>query len=428
MYSTATAKGPKAPLVALGVIQDFLKAQKIDTISLRKTLVACSELEYAYKLSSSPDYIELTTQHDPQEARQLLSDVLKKYKSSENQSGTITNQTLLEYFSCDHPPSTTSSLSVLSAFAEKSPKNAVPEQIAMIPFRRAIYQADFRGALDVMDHTCGKLSNYKRKVNAKIRKYGTIWAAGLGGTLFGAHSVLMSGLVGTWEFGTSIMICGMFGTYLSALSLFGTMAMANSKSGLGSVLEWVPGTSPLYRFRHSEQLRMATFVTELNRSLPENLGECSPQLLQDLSELNLKPVETDQEAYMKEYWARGGDGFEWTEPDQDPADLLWRDHMEATKQKRIGSAYSRKDSEGKLLSWVSEVEREKEGRSIPHASLMGVDELRGPEGMKSFEQELKEDMMQLKNEHRKQIGGSQSNEEENTSDKDNHKDNDKENK
>lgn len=102
--------------------------------------------------------------------------------------------------------------------------------------------------------------------------------------------------------------------------------------------------------------------------------------------------------------------------------------MEATKQKRIGSAYSRKDSEGKLLSWVSEVEREKEGRSIPHASLMGVDELRGPEGMKSFEQELKEDMMQLKNEHRKQIGGSQSTEEENTSDKDNHKDNDKENK
>lgn len=387
-YST----GHMAPQKTLNTIQEFLKGKSPTTESLRSALVACSTLEAAYKASALPNYSELPSQQDPQEAQKLLKDVLQVYRKSDAQ---ITNQSLLEYFSSDYPPSTSSGIRVLQEFAKKSAKNVVPELIAMIPFRRAIYRADFNGALDVMKLTCGEKSNYRTLINRKLAKYTGIWGIGMGATLSGVHYLLTSGLVGTWDPATSAMICVMFGTYLTALSVYGTLTLSNSKSGLGPVLEWVPGTSPLYRVRHGLQLKMATFATELNRSLPENLGECSPQLLQDLQKINLKPVETKDESQLKEYWARAGAGFEWAEPDQDPAQLLWMQHMDATRQQRLNSAYSRRDKEGKLLSWISEAEREKQGLSIPHASLLHVDELNSLDSMKTFEQELASDMKRI---------------------------------
>lgn len=392
MYRLARRYSVLAPQQALNTIEKFIENKHPTTESLRRALVACSTLEAAYEASASPGYTELPSQKNPQEAEKLLESVLKIYQNSDAQ---ITNQSLLEYFSSDYPPSTSSALQVLQEFTKKSTKNVVPELIAMISFRRAVYRADFVGALDVMRHTCGENSNYKFLINRKLAKYTGIWGLCMGSTLSGTYYLLVSGLMGAWDPATSAMICVMFGTYLTALSVYGTLTLSSSKSGLGPVLEWVPGTSLLYRIRHGLQLKMATFATELNRSLPENLGECSMQLLQDLQKINLKPVETKDESRLKEYWARAGSGFEWTEPDQDPAQLLWMQHMDATKQQRLDSAYSRRDSQGNLLSWISEAEREKQGLSIPHASLLHLEELNSQDSVKKFEQELAEDMKRI---------------------------------
>lgn len=402
--SSAGPAGPTGVQAAESIVQGFLKSPPT-TVSLRKALVACTDIEAAYRASARADYHELPGQRDVKEAEKLLTEVLSRYAAG---PAKITNQTLLEFLTHAHPPSTAAVLKVLRAFSADAKTNVVPEKLAMIPFRRAVYEADFRGALDVMEHTCGARSNYRTRMSRRLTRLGAGWSVTAGATLTGVYQALTSGYLGVWEPGTAGMICGMFGVYLAALTLYGSMTLAGSKSGLGLVLEWVPGTSPLYRYNHTEQLKMATFATELNRSLPENLGECSPQLLQDLQKINLKPVESQSEANLKEYWARGGDGFDWAEPDQDPALLLWAQHMEATRQRRIDSAYSRKDSEGKLLSWMSEVEKEKEGRSIPHASLLGVDEMRqelgSPNGRLSFEEELERDMRQIRNREYRQIG------------------------
>ena len=70
----------------------------------------------------------------------------------------------------------------------------------------------------------------------------------------------------------------------------------------------------------------------------------------------MAPKDNLNEIMLQAYWMTGGDGFEWVEPDQDPAEILWRQHLEQfnkaglneSKQKAIGWADDLIESEKKL--------------------------------------------------------------------------------
>lgn len=344
-----------------------------------ETLIACAKLENEYLTSSSVQSNQ--TQKPVEDARVLLQEALAKFKLSE--------PVLKAFFTAQPPPSATASLLAVKAFNKQNPTTALSETVAMIPFRRASYSCDFDSAFQILDVTTGRNSPYQTLANRRIYRYIAVWAAGMSGILYGFDWLLGSGMIGDWTENRG-MVVSMAATYLLAVSVYGTLARQNSKSGVGEVLRWSKGVFLTSRFKRARELKMAAEMAEMNRSLPENHGECAMKMLKELQRRQLETVESNDELLLKEYWARGGEGFEWVEPDQDPAWQVWRAKMERTKQQRLGSPYVRHDAQPKQLDWAERVANGQDDPvTIPHASLIDITKLSVEEKFALLDQELK---------------------------------------
>jgi hypothetical protein len=325
-----------------------------DEVTL-KALADCSKLEALYLTSSSFD--SPLTEKPSEEARILLKDVLEDSRVH------LTKSLLHSFFTLKPAPSTQSSIMALESFFKKNSREAIPESLAMIPFRRAAYNGEYEEAFKLIDLSVAG-PQFQNQITKRLRKYFGYWVGTVSSVLVGVETLLQSGLVGSWE--STGMVHGMVATYLSATTLFALLATSSKSSGSGETLEWIQGTTMSYRYRHGAELKMSSTLADLNRLLPENQNECSLAMSKELAKRSIRVVEMDQETMMKEYWARSGSGFEWIEPDQDPADLLWREKVNAEKAKRIGSPFSRAGSQE--YGWAEDTVP----RSLPHASLINT--------------------------------------------------------
>jgi hypothetical protein len=323
--------------------------------SIASVLSACSKLEAIFKESSSPS--SPLPETSVEEARQLLSTVL----SSNNVALSV--PVLKQYFTTAPFPSPAACVKVLQRYNKQPGAAYIPRNISIIPFRRAAYDADFENAFAIMDTAVGTSSLYHQYAQKLMKKYAFYWLAGTGTILTGLEVVLQSGLVGYWP--STTMVHMMVLTYLTSLSIYAFLSFAGRASGAGECLEWISGTVPTYRYKHAAEMKQASLLTLMNRELPENQGECSLHMLKELRVRSMQVMEAEKETMLKEYWARGGEGFEWVEPDQDPAEILWRHKMEIARAQRIGSPFTRKDTD--TSQWA---ERVAENRFIPHASLI----------------------------------------------------------
>lgn len=357
-------------------IKDHLAMPKID--DPLPALSACNQLESLYRQSANPD--SDLVEEDPKKALDLLKKVLEKSE--------LDQITLRRFFTLEPSPSSEASISVLEHFNKTNPNVPLSQTISMIPFRRATYNCDFDSALELMDLSTGLKSHYGTAGDKRLRKYALAWSVGVCGVLVGVNALLESGLVGQWDQNKN-MVLGMVFTYCVAVSIYAMMALSGPKGGAGQVLHWARGTPFGFRIKYTPEIQMASTIAEMNRSLPENHGECAPKLLEELKLRSMEPVESKAELDLKEYWARGGAGFEWVEPDQDPAEELWRQKMEREKAKRIGSPYVRRNERGEVHDWAQDVLNSEQNRTLPHASLIDISALSGPEKMAMLEEEMK---------------------------------------
>lgn len=333
-------------------IQEHIIASKepVTEETTISALVACSLLENQFRESSKPG--SPVTETPTEEARELLRSVLK----SENVH--ISENTVRRFVLSKPFPMSESSIEVIKRFNEQNPTKYLPLDTSFIPFRRAAYGARFDQGLKLIDITVGKESNWSQFATRETRKLVHYWAGSNIAVLTALESLFQSGLIGTWQ--NTGLILTMVATYISAVCVYAYIAFAGRSAGVGEVLEWMEGTTPSYKYRFAAEMKMSSILAAMNRSLPENANEVSLELLNELKQRQMKVIEDQQETFMKEYWARGGEGFEWVEPDQDPAELLWRQKMEAEKTQRIGAPYTRPASEPDPSTF----------NAMPHASLI----------------------------------------------------------
>lgn len=271
-------------------------------------------------------------------------------------------------------------IKVLQVFYERNPSSHIDKSIALIPFRHSIFNGDLKNSLKIIDLTTGH-PNYINYRNDQLKSgFSKLMLTAAGITLFskvGVQQIIDLGyLSSSWRHLGSIN--SMILTYLLNSSFFITIVKFGRtlKSSGGDFLTWQKGTFYNHWFKHSDEMLMCSKLMEADFKL-NNYTENSPELVEELcrEDINvsgggsvlkpgltrdghkvrlLAPKDNIEDLKLQAYWMSGGDGFEWVEPDQDPAELIWRKHLDKFNKPGLNTGDSTKK-----LKWAEELIDEK---------------------------------------------------------------------
>lgn len=299
---------------------------------------------------------------------QVIDEIFAKGSASFSQS--LLNTLLLHY------PTTPVALHLIKTYYEKNqPGTVVDKDVALVALRSALWNGDFSNAIKLTDITVGH-PLYISKQNQTLKKGFTQLVVSLAAitvmSKYGVDGLIDAGVLSDlWRHlsGLNLMIL----TYFLNLSFFLTVVKFGRQLALsgGDYLTWQKGTFYTHWFRHADEMLFCSKIVEADREL--NRGENTPQLMNELCRTDddifsnphtLKPGYTRDgnkirllaakdnldDLMMQAYWMLGGDGFEWVEPDQDPALLMWKQHLAKYNKAGVNDG-----DEYPLLRWAEEL-------------------------------------------------------------------------
>lgn len=256
-------------------------------------------------------------------------------------------------------------------------KTIINKLIALIPLRNALYNADFHRAIKISDVTVGHpnyISHQGAILKSGIIKLISTAAAVTIFTKFGVTSLIDAGVLpASWDHLGAIN--SILLTYIINSSFFVTIVKFGRQliSSGGDFLTWQRGTFYSHWFKHADEMLFNSKIVEADRDL--NNGESNqaitdeicrpaPEIRSNTDTLNpgydreghkirLMQLKDDLEKLkFQAYWMTGGDGFEWVEPDQDPAEIQWREHLEKYNKPALEKA------EKDALKWADDLIKE----------------------------------------------------------------------
>lgn len=362
------------PFLYTGTVADL--AQKIDlTIVTTGSPVAAEKVVEALKACRNLQ--QQVSEHDKfgrDESHEAIQQQIDLVLRNEN---VVFDAALLkQVFLLKFPQKTT--INIILRYYERNPDAYIDKETALIPFRDSLFNADLHSAITITDMTTGH-SNYTSHKNAVLRR-GTIKlaASAIGITLFsklGVQQVIEMGvLLPTWKHLGSLN--AMVLTYLLNSSFFVTVVKFGRQlsSAGGDYLTWQKGTFYTHWYRHADEMAMCAKIMEADVKLnggPENSAWLVEELCRKNDRLSdganlqpgftrdgqkirlLEPRDSIEDLKLQAYWMSGGDGFEWVEPDQDPAEILWKQHLEKLHAPAVQSG------ETKNLKWAEDLIEEK---------------------------------------------------------------------
>ena len=243
------------------------------------------------------------------------------------------------------------------------PKTIIDKLTALIPLRNALYNADFQRAIKISDVTVGHpnyVANQGNILKSGIIKLVSTAAAITVFTKFGVTSLIDAGVLpASWDHLGAIN--SILLTYIINSSFFVTIVKFGRQliSSGGDYLTWQRGTFYSHWFKHADEMLFNSKIVEADRDL--NNGESNPAITDEICrpapeirsnmdtlnpgydreghKIRLMQLKDDLEKLkFQAYWMTGGDGFEWVEPDQDPAEIQWREHLEKYNKPALDEA------------------------------------------------------------------------------------------
>ncbi|CCH45394.1 putative membrane protein [Wickerhamomyces ciferrii] len=269
------------------------------------------------------DVLNFNSKRNEVQVSKLIDDILSSPNFKINQ------ESLKEIMVLKPPASHI--IKIINVYYAKNPEAHIPRSTAMLPVRHLLWDGDIESATKVVELTTGspQFIAYKRQKQAHtLMKY----FAGLGGLVgtvdIGFRSAGLEPMVGVYA---------MIVTYVLNMTLFATLSFSDKITGQSPLIQFQKGVSQIYRSRHSDELEMLTRVAEVDSKLNGVEGFLSANFVHKLDSKDLEPVEPESEIMMQEYWLSGGDNFEWSEPDQDPADIIWEKRINELSPKTLKS-------------------------------------------------------------------------------------------
>ncbi|ODQ59481.1 hypothetical protein WICANDRAFT_94873 [Wickerhamomyces anomalus NRRL Y-366-8] len=220
-------------------------------------------------------------------------------------------------------------LSLIKSYNVKNPSSVISKETAMIPLRKCLWDGDVDGAIKIVDLTTGSdkyISKKKFDHGKDLFKYFGGFVGSIGVVDFGLRSVGVEPMMGMYA---------MFATYVLNMTFFATMAFSGKIAGKSDNLQFVQGIPQTYRVLHSDELEMLSRTAEVDAIVNGVDNFASAEFVEKISGKNLELIEPESQILLQEYWLSGGDNFEWVEPDQDPAELLWKQRLQKLNPKTI---------------------------------------------------------------------------------------------
>lgn len=358
LYTTKPAE------LAKKVQSSILAAKDVPEQTVLDALKACRELQQQIH---EGDKLE----RDP--AGKSVQKQIEAILESENVN--FNGDLLKKVFLLNFPSAT--AVQILGLYYKRNPKTAVEMSTALVPFRRSLFDADLKNALKITDLTTGH-PNYIAMKDLEMRRgVFRLIVTAIGITLFskvGVQQIIESGyLLPEWKHLASLN--AMFLTYVFNLSFFVTIVRFGRTltAAGGDFLTWQKGTFYTHWYKHADEMALCTKIMEADLKLNGGL-ENSPWLVEELCRRDdrneaktpqpgvtrdghkvrlLQQKDSIEDLKLQAYWMGGGDGFEWVEPDQDPADIVWREHLQKLHSPAL------KEGAAPSLKWAEQLIEEK---------------------------------------------------------------------
>ncbi|SGZ49860.1 CIC11C00000005160 [Sungouiella intermedia] len=279
---------------------------------------------------------------------------------------------LKQVFLLKFPAPTT--IKIIQNYYKRDPRAVIDMNTALIALRDSLYNGDINSAVKITDLTAGYPTYIQRKNDQLRRGVYQLAATAIGITFFskvGVQQVIdMGWLSPAWKHLGSIN--AMVLTYLLNSSFFVAIVKFGRQLSFagGDYLTWQKGTFYTHWYKHADEMAMCTRIVETDLKLNGGL-ENTPSLMEELCLKDenvsnhhtlqpgltregkkvrlLEPKDNLEDLKLQAYWMSGGDGFEWVEPDQDPAEILWRQHLAQLHRPGLNS------SSAKSLKWAEEL-------------------------------------------------------------------------
>lgn len=268
-------------------------------------------------------------------------------------------------------------IKVIQCYYARHPDAVIEKEAALIPFRDSLFNADLHSALKLADITTGHPNYIASKGKALRLGVYRFAATAVGITFFskvGIQQIIDLGiLLPAWKHMASIN--AMLLTYLFNSSFFVAIVKFGrqlSAAG-GDYLTWQKGTFYTHWYKHADEMAMCTKIVETDVALNGGI-DSSASLIEELCRKDdkfdegatlksgytrdghkvrlLEPKDNLEDLKLQAYWMSGGDGFEWVEPDQDPAELIWKQHLLKLHNPSLS------ESERKGLKWAENLAEE----------------------------------------------------------------------
>lgn len=220
---------------------------------------------------------------------------------------------------------------VIEAYYARDPSAHIDAQLAMGPFRKLIWDGDFHRALDYIALTNGNQRFFDHR-KQHIKRAAAYFGGSLVGLIGGIHAVVASlypELLASGAGGTAFGIYGIYAcivTYFINCGFLATLSFSSRGMENGPLM-FQHYTMPHDWYMKVEQMKMAARVLEADAEINGLDGFATKDVVDRIHALGFEVNEPEQEIMLRQYWYSSGDGFAWVEPDVDPAEQLWHDHL-----------------------------------------------------------------------------------------------------
>lgn len=264
-------------------------------------------------------------------SNQLLSNVLS------NETTDFNSTLLKDLFK--RQPSYPTLETIINSYYSTSKEAFIDSKLAMIPFRKFIWDGDFQRGLDFIAITTGnqRFFNHRKQTIKKVLGY---FGGSMAGLILGIHGVVSTFYPELIDAGAGGTTFGIYGIYACIITYFINCGFLATLSFSSRGMENGPLMFQHYTMPHDwymkvEEMKMCSKILEADADINGMDGFATKEVVDRIQKLGFEVNEPEQEIMLRQYWYSSGEGFAWVEPDVDPAEQKWYDHLERIGVKKV---------------------------------------------------------------------------------------------